>query len=170
MTTKLPTKAGVKFILAEDIRAEGQGRFSLLGVFPADRFAVGGTVPPGFENAAFVLPSLAFLLLISGGEGTFSARFKIIAPDRKTILNDVPLAPVTVQAHLPSVVANVAKPFVGPAFGVYTIQLEIDKAKFKFPVHIEQASAESVAQAFGAVRPARMKGALVRKPKRKAAG
>jgi len=134
---KLPSKADVKFTVSEDIRQEGLGRFSLLGVFAGERFAVGGDLPQGFGSAAFVLPSLAFLFVISKGEGTVPGSIKITAPDGKTVVGQSS-GDFVMQADKATVIANIAKPFIGPAFGTYTVQIGIGPRRYKFPVVIEE--------------------------------
>lgn len=136
--SKLPTKTDIKFLVSEDLRIEGQGKFSLLGVFAGERFAVGGDPPEGV-NAAFVLPSLALLFLVSGGEGKFSGSVRIVAPDGKTVIGQAAPASVSIRADRPATIANISKPFIGPAFGEYTVELEIGSAKYKFPLVIDRA-------------------------------
>jgi hypothetical protein len=117
MSAKLPTKGGIKFILAEEVRQETGGKFSLLGVFPGGRFAVAGPPPPGVGNAAIVLQSLAFVFIVEGGEGKQSGRFKILAPDKKTAVSDSPIEKLEMVGGRPLIFATGAKPFIGPAFG-----------------------------------------------------
>ncbi|HEY3852321.1 MAG TPA: hypothetical protein VGL87_15190, partial [Steroidobacteraceae bacterium] len=38
-----------------------------------------------------------------------------------------------------AVIGLIAKPFMGPAFGTYTVQLEIGNRRYRYPVHIEKA-------------------------------
>ena len=139
MSKKLPTKRDVRFILAEDVRQELMGKASLQGFMPGDEFLVGGNPPPGAPpNVAFVVASLAFLFVVTGaGEGKFDGRFRAIAPDKKTVVFDSPAGqPLEKIADKAAVFGTVAKPFIGPAFGIYTVQLVLDKAKFSFPMTI----------------------------------
>jgi hypothetical protein len=141
MTKTSPAKRSIKFILAEDIRNESDGKFSLLGVFPGERFAIGGEPPPGLTNAAFFIQSLIFLFIISGGdEGKHPGHFKIIGPDKKTVVMDTPInQPVEIMKGRSAVFVSGLKPFLGPAFGTYTAQLQIGGNKYKFPFTIEKA-------------------------------
>ena len=141
MSNQIPTKRDVKFLLSEDIRQEVHGKLSLQGYMPGEHFLVGGKPPDGAgSNVAFVLPSLAFLFVITGGEGKFSGRFKVIAPDKKTTLVDTPAEkPIDKPRGKTAVFAMTSRPFVGPSFGAYTVQLELDKAKFVFPMRIEKS-------------------------------
>jgi hypothetical protein len=146
-----PTRRDIKFLLAEDIRSEGPTKFSLLGLFPGERFVVGGTPPINSPNIAFMVPSLAFIFMISGSEGQFPGRFKLTAPDGKTIISEAQLETIVLKAGRSSVVANTSKPFVGPAFGEYTVVFDVGGAKFKFPVTIDKES-ETKPKAAGRVR------------------
>lgn len=140
MSTKLPSKRDIRFLLAEDIRQETFNKSSLLGLIPGERFMVAGPPPPGAPpNVAFALPSLAFFFIITGGEGTFNGRFRILGPDKKTVIIDMSTdKPIEISPQKAAVFATAAKPFVGPGFGTYSVQLELDKAKFSFPMTIEK--------------------------------
>jgi len=157
MSTKLPTKRDVRFLLCEDIRQETLNKTSLLGLIPGEQFMVGGPRPPGMPpNIAFVLPSLGFMFVITGGSGRFPGRFKVIAPDKKTEIVDMPIEkPIDIApGGRGAVFATGSKPFVGPAYGTYTVELDVGAAKFKFAMTIEQGpqSPESVIAALGKPR------------------
>lgn len=140
MTTTVPSKRGVRLLVAEDVRQEIGGKFSLLGLFAGEKILVAGEMPPGSPpNIAFVLPSLAFVFVITEGEGRFEGRFKFIAPDRKTVLSDSKIEQIQLRKGESNTVGSMAKPFVGPDFGAYTAELNIGKAKFKFPVEVLKA-------------------------------
>ena len=139
MKKHLPSKRDVRLILAEDVRQEMGGKLSLMGVMPGERFLVGGKPPPGLENVTFSLPSLAFVFVIGGGEGKAEGRFKVVAPDKRTTIVDVPMEkPIEMSGDKPTVFATASKPFMGPAFGRYTVVLEIGGTKFSFPMIIEK--------------------------------
>jgi hypothetical protein len=136
---RIPTKSAIRFILAEDVRPEGNGKFSLLGVFPGERFMVGGEAPIGSPpNLAFAMPSLAFVFVITDGEGKIPAKFKIIGTDKKTVLVEAPTT-IEIAKGRPAVFMTGAKPFTGEKFGSYTAQLEMGNKKFGFPFLIEKA-------------------------------
>lgn len=138
---KIPAKSAIRFILAEDVRPEGNGKFSLLGVFPGERFMVGGEAPVGSpQNLAFAMPSLAFVFVITDGEGKIPGKFKIISTDKKTVLIEAPIEKgIEIVKGRPAVFITGAKPFAGEKFGSYTAQLEMGNRKFKFPFLIEKA-------------------------------
>jgi hypothetical protein len=130
----------IKFILAEDARPEGDGKFTLLGVLPGEHVAVGGEPPPGMQNAAFVLSSLVCVFILTGPEGKYPARFSVIGPDKKSKILDAPIAqPIEVLKGRPAVFVTGLKPFIGASFGSYSAHLEIGNAKYKFPFVIEKA-------------------------------
>ncbi len=141
MSYKLPVKREVRLLVAEDIRQEVFGKVTLVGLMPGEQFLVSGkpdaNAPAG---VAFAIASLGFLFVITGGEGKFKARVKVIAPDKKrtTIVNTLMDRPVEKIAGRTAIFGTTAKPFVCPSFGTYTVQMELDKAKFAFPMKIEQ--------------------------------
>ena len=141
MSNKLPTKREVRLLIAEDLRQEVHGKVTLVGLMPGEQFLITGkpdaNAPP---NVAFAIASLGFLIVITGGEGKFKARVKVIAPGKKkTTMIDVSMdKPIEKIAGRTAIFGTSAKPFVGPAFGTYTVQVELDKAKFAFPMKIEQ--------------------------------
>jgi hypothetical protein len=147
MSRKLPSKRDVKFLLAEDVRQETLNKSSLLGLMAGERFAVWAPpdgAPPG---VAIALPSLAFFFVITGGDGTFPGRLKIVAPDKKTVLVDTPAEkPFELAPGKACVFALKARPFIGPAFGTYSVQLKVDRATFTFPMIIEKGRATSKAK------------------------
>ncbi len=143
MSTTLPKKREVRFLLAEDLRQEGLGKLSILGFIPGNRFAVGGDPPKQIPGAAFVLPSVAFLFVIEGGEGKFGGHLRMFAPDGKTTVLDSPIQqPIEKVKGSPAVFGTGSRPFAGPAFGTYTIELALEKSKFRFSIVIEHAAAE----------------------------
>jgi hypothetical protein len=138
--SKTPIKHSVKFILAEDARSEGDGKFSLLGVFPGERVAIVGDPPPGLLNGTFIMSSLVCVFILGGSDGKYPGHFSIIAPDKKSKVVDVAInQPVQILKDRPAVFVTNLKPFLGPAFGTYFVNLEIGKEKFKFPFVIEKA-------------------------------
>jgi hypothetical protein len=92
-----------------------------------------------FDDGRITEASLAARLqdMISGGQGKFPDRLRITAPDRKNVISEAQLDTIVLEAGRSSVIANIAKPFIGPSFGEYTVQFEVGTAKFRFPVTIE---------------------------------
>ena len=138
MSTKLPSRRDIKFFLAEDVRPEANGKVSLIGLLPGEFVGVVG--PPPAPNIAFAIPSLSFLFVISGpSSGQFTARFRVTAPDKKTVVLDAPAeAPIQKTRDKPAGLGTSAKPFIGPTFGTYTLHLELGKARFSFPFTVEK--------------------------------
>jgi len=139
MNAKLPSKSDIKFLMAEDVRTEIGGKFSLIGVIPGERFAVQGQPPPG---VAFAIPSVTFIFILGGASaGNFKGHFRIVAPDKKTVVTDMPLEkPIQKAAGTTAMFAAGAKPFVGPALGTYSAQLDLGKVKFRFPFTVDNAA------------------------------
>jgi hypothetical protein len=141
---KIPRKSAIRLILSEEARAEGNGKFSLLGVFPGERFQVGGETPPvGFEQFAFVLPSLAFVFVITDGEGRVPSKLSVLGPDKKPLFPETEIANgIEIKKGSPAIFLSGLRPFLGPKFGAYTIVLKMGKtAVFKFPFQVEKAPA-----------------------------
>jgi hypothetical protein len=143
MNSKQGVKPRVKLLVAEDLRQEAMGKFSLLGILPGERFLVGGPapiLPPGFPSVAFMIPSLAFVFIISGLEGKLTGKFSILAPDGKSEAGSSEMVPtVAAQKNSPTIAFAIARPFAGPTFGEYTIRLDIGKHKWRFPLVVEKA-------------------------------
>lgn len=141
---KVPKKSSIRLILSEEARAEGNGKFSLLGVFPGEQFQVGGEPPPaGFEQFAFVMPSLSFVFIFTDGEGKVPSRLSILGPDKKPLFAEAEIANgIEIAKGRPAIFLSGMRPFLGPKFGTYTIVLKMGKtAVFKFPFHVEKAPA-----------------------------
>jgi len=139
MNARLPTKRDLKFFLAEDIRPEANGKVSLIGLIPGERLAIHGPSPG--PNIAFAIPGMSFLFVVTGTSvGQFPARFRITAPDKKTIVLDTPSdEPIRKLLGKPAVFGTTCRPFAGPSFGTYTVRLELGKAGFSFPITVEKA-------------------------------
>jgi hypothetical protein len=142
MNNKAPSRRGVRFFLAEDVRQETGGKFSLLGVFAGEKIFVSGTPPEVPSTIAFGLPSLAFVFVLTEGEGRFEGRFRLVAPDRKTVLTESTFELMELRRGHSNTIATTAKPFVGAAFGTYTAELTVGKTRFKFPIEIAKAADE----------------------------
>lgn len=140
MSNKAPSKQDVRFILAEDIRPEIMGKLSVQGFIPGETFFVGGKPPPELgPNVAFAVPSLTFLFVITGGEGKFDGRFRVIGPDKKTMVVDTPAEkPIEKIKGKAALFATASKPFVGPAFGTYAVELELGSSKFRFSMTVQK--------------------------------
>jgi hypothetical protein len=68
----------VHTILCDDVRQEMGGKFSLMGLFE--------TISAGAFPA--VHPRFAIMNEWSGGRGEFTARIRLLAPDRKTVISE----------------------------------------------------------------------------------
>jgi hypothetical protein len=140
MTNVYPKKRDVRFVLAEDVRPELMGKLSLQGFMPGEQFRVVGQPPSNVPGVAFLVPSLAFVFVITGGTGKFIGRFKIVAPDKKTIVMDTAAdKPIEARADKVSVFVMGARPFFGPSFGVYSVRLDLDKMRYVFPMTVMKA-------------------------------
>jgi hypothetical protein len=152
MNNIYPKKDMVRFILAEEVRPELLGKLSLQGFMPGEQFRVAGQPPPNLPpGIAFLVPSLAFVFVIAGGQGKFVGHFRVIAPDKKTIVMDAAAEkPIETRTGKVSIFAMGAKPFFGPAFGTYSIRLDLDDTKYVFPMSVEKGDAKIVAGRPGA--------------------
>jgi hypothetical protein len=152
MNNIYPRKGNIRFILAEEVRPELMGKLSLQGFMPGEQFRVIGQPPPNLPpGIAFLVPSLAFVFAITGGRGKFVGRFRVIAPDKKTILMDVPAEkPIEARTDKISVFVMGARPFFGPAFGTYSVRLDLDDTKYVFPMSVEKGDVKIVAGRSGA--------------------
>lgn len=85
MTKKLPTHEKAVFLLCEDVRQEGSGKFSLLGMIPANNITTETRPEDAGKDGLQVLPSLTFVFIFRDGEGEFAMRVGVIAPDGKEL-------------------------------------------------------------------------------------
>lgn len=141
-----PTASDIKFILAEDVRQEAFGKFTLLGVFPGEEFNVGGKPPVEIPDAKFFLPSLICVLIFTGESGPFDCSIRLIAPNRSDEASrKAANHRVDKKRGKPAVLVTGFKPFVGKAFGDYTMELTIGKDKYLFPIRIRKATGKRAA-------------------------
>ena len=142
MNTQFIAPAKVKFLLADDVRAETNGKATIVGLFPDDRILVsplprGASQPPGL--AAFISQLTAVAILI-GGKGQAAALGRVAGPEGQqiyvTALGQVDLDPAKSQ-----LVGFKFPGFPVPQFGKYVCTLELGTSKkYDFPFEIHAAN------------------------------
>jgi hypothetical protein len=142
--TEWESKLSVKFILCEDIRAEMQGKVSLVGVYPGENLLLVNDPPPGTpKDHKPAISSLAFVFFVSNGSGKASPRV-IISDPRGKVAAPVQLADTTFVPDSAATIAGLAKPFVVGEVGKYSIRLEIGVRKFEFHFLIRKATTKEL--------------------------
>ncbi len=85
MTKKFPTHEKTVFLLCEDVRHEGGGKFSLLGVISSNHITTERRPEDAGKEGAQAMPSLTFVFIFRDGEGEFTLRVGVISPDGKEL-------------------------------------------------------------------------------------
>lgn len=116
--------SSILVLLCDSARREQTGKYTLTGYYGGDQILIapGGPTPPVFP--------LSFVVVVKGGQGTFSATFNLYAP--------TPAAPI-VSHKFPDLIK---KPegnhvyvlnfltFAAPEFGEYRLSLRIGDKEF----------------------------------------
>jgi hypothetical protein len=154
----------IKFILCEDVRSEIYGKLSLIGVYPGETVVLVNSPPAGTPKGQMpAISSLAFVFLVSNGNGKASPRIVVTDP-KGTSGTPLQLAESTFVPENSVPIAGVAKPFVVTELGEFSIALDIGGAEFQFPFRIRKAKGkEAQLLAFPVIAPNRPK----KKPKKK---
>ena len=125
----------VHTILCDDIRQEMGGKFSLMGLFET---ISAGTFPA-------VHPRFAIMNEWSGGRGEFTARIRLLAPDRKTVISEseAKLALFNEAQHHRDISLRFNTTF--PAPGTYWFEMLLDNEQIALvPLPVQQINQQTV--------------------------
>lgn len=125
----------VHTILCDDIRQEMGGKFSLMGLFE--------TISAGVFPA--VHPRFAIMNEWSGGRGEFTARIRLLAPDRKTVISEseAKLALFNETQHHRDISLRFNTTF--PAPGTYWFEMLLDNEQIALvPLPVQQINQQTV--------------------------
>jgi hypothetical protein len=125
----------VHTILCDDVRQEMGGKFSLMGLFETISAATFPAVHPRF----------AIMNEWSGGRGEFTARIRLLAPDRKTVISEseAKLALFNETQHHRDISLRFNTTF--PAPGTYWIEMLLDNEQTALvPLPVQQISQQTV--------------------------
>ena len=125
----------VHTILCDDVRQEMGGKFSLMGLF----MTISATAFPA------VHPRFAIMNEWSGGQGEFTARIRLLAPDRKTVISEseAKLALFNETQHHRDISLRFNTTF--PAPGTYWIEMLLDNEQIALvPLPVQQISQQMV--------------------------
>jgi hypothetical protein len=125
-----PTDSNIKFIIADDIREEQGGKFTAVGMFTS-----GIKLLQPAPNA--VLASIAFLWIVSDGDGSWHATVTVKDPNRKEMLKKE----VGNVTKLPGQVMNILirlLTFPVGLLGTYEVTLDLDGTAFTRTFTVEK--------------------------------
>ncbi len=125
----------VHTILCDDVRQEMGGKFSLMGLFETISAATFPAVHPRF----------AIMNEWSGGRGEFTAKIRLLAPDRKTVISEseAKLALFNETQHHRDISLRFNTTF--PAPGTYWIEMLLDNEQIALvPLSVQQISQQTV--------------------------
>lgn len=138
MTDKtLPSDERTVFIACEDLRVEGPGKFSLLGV-------MGDSLNIDSNAVGNKLSSLTFVFAFTDGGGTFDQSLEVLDPSGQALLARAPDVPVAKDQRGWMVIAHKFVPFTA-ALGTYKLCATLDAKRYErtFEVASVERSQES---------------------------
>jgi len=119
-----------RFLLAEDVRQETGGKFTISGLFTANAVLLtGANAKPGAARI-----SLAALVTLFGGHGEFEVHTAVLSPAGKMLEQNTQTATLERRQAL-SLVFKWA-PFAVAEFGDYKLRVRLDEKPFEFPFYI----------------------------------
>lgn len=130
---RYPKDAEVLFLMCDDVRREEHNKFTLVGVSTAGRTHIDGAKAGKDEVVA--IPRISFFFAISGGEGKFAVRLRILYPDG-TLVSEENAGDFDKSLDSAINLILTASPFVVREFGEYTVELYLDKEKFTRKFHL----------------------------------
>ena len=125
----------VHTILCDDVRQEMGGKFSLMGLFE--------TISAGSFPA--VHPRFAIMNEWTGGRGEFTAKIRLLAPDRKTVISEseAKLTLFNETQHHRDISVRFNTTF--PAPGTYWIEMLLDNEQTALvPLPVQQVNQQTV--------------------------
>ena len=125
----------VHTILCDDVRQEMGGKFSLMGLFET----ISAVTFPAIH------PRFAIMNEWSGGRGEFTAKIRLLAPDRKTVISEseAKLALFNETQHHRDISLRFNTTF--PAPGTYWIEMLLDNEQIALvPLSVQQISQQTV--------------------------
>lgn len=129
----LPTDSNIKFLIADDIREEVGGKFSILGYYPSNilQLSVPSTppLPTTATVGALVIPSLTILWSFTDGAGEYSAKISIKDPAGQDLINAAPQNIIKNDTGEMNMIMKIS-PFIVNAKGSFECTAELDKVKY----------------------------------------
>jgi hypothetical protein len=122
MAKVMPSDTQVGLLVADDVRQEVNNKISLAG------FYIGNSMNIKDIGPSIIIP-LTFLVVLSGGEGTFKFKMDFFSPSGSPIFQG-PEADVVKEPIKPSVTIVKFGNFPVSATGKYRIDIYLDGYKF----------------------------------------
>jgi len=122
MAKAFPSDAQVNLLVADDVRQELNKKISLSGFYPANKLNVKDL------GANIVIP-LAFIVIVTGGEGTFKFKIDFLLPSG-VILFQGPEVDLIKEPRLTAISLTKVIAFPLTVIGDYTINLYFDGKKY----------------------------------------
>jgi hypothetical protein len=117
-------------VLCDDVRQERNGKFMLIGIF--DGLVQAANQP--------VCPRMCLMNRWCAGEGTFTQRTRIIAPDSKTVVAEGQPVPITLSND--QQVATTVEVFMNLTFrqeGTHWVEILLDQQlRMRYPLHVRK--------------------------------
>ena len=129
----------VKFMLADDIRAENDSKPMLIGFYSDDivKALIRDEQPDPTDETPITLRSLAILVVFIDCAGTFNSEIALYQPNGNPILE-----PKKIEGGLKSLPASKAKssinfianfaPFIIPEFGIFKFEIKLDEITYPY--------------------------------------
>lgn len=136
MSKTYPEKKDVTFILCDDVRREGNGKITLLGVYSSEEISVEREKD---DDSNIELQELAFYFTIKGGEGEFKSRAKVCySPEGKPeeTIFDEDFSVIKKKDGITAVAGFKISPIILRSYGKYTAALTLDETAFTFPFYL----------------------------------
>jgi hypothetical protein len=155
----LPSRA--KFLLCDDVRAETNGKITVVGLYPDDKILV-NLIPglPSLPGTVAVLNQIAIVCMLFDGDGMFPASATITGPSGLKLPSVMLGNPTFKPGTSATIVLNSGGAFPVPSYGHYKCVLTVDKQDFLFQFEIAAGP--------GAATPARPAAPVKKKSRRKA--
>ena len=128
-------------VLCDDVRQERNGKFMLIGIFDGLVQAVNQPV----------CPRICLMNRWCMGEGDFTQRTRIVAPDGVTVVGEG--QPVPIKLSSDQQIATTVEVFINLAFhqaGTHWVEIHLDQQlRMRYPLHVRKVQPQPPPPAHG---------------------
>lgn len=129
MRRKYPKREDSTLLICEQARPEVNSKISLLGLY-GDEIVFH---PKPGQKAPYSVASLAFIVLLRGGAGTFNVSFSITGPNDSVFIPESKMEEHTIQSEQSAtwIVVHISGPKF-QEFGAYTFRLKLERRLYEY--------------------------------------
>jgi len=135
-----PSDSGIVFLVCDDFRQEAGGKSTLLGVY-GDTVVIEGATQD-VSDGEIAIPSLAFYIAFSDGDGEFAVSFELFGPNMRSLLPSGAKQTVVKKPEGWMTLAFKMMPFPAQE-GTYSLNILLDEKKYVRNFYVQRPLSSS---------------------------